>query len=52
LRTIDGNSKALQITPEMPLMKLYDLIEQVTGIPKGHTWYKVNTKIFSLETHK
>jgi hypothetical protein len=37
LRTIDGNSKALQISAEMPLMKFYDLIEQVTGIPKEQT---------------
>jgi hypothetical protein len=34
---MDGNSKVLQISPEMPLINFFDLIEQVTGIPKEHT---------------
>jgi hypothetical protein len=49
LKTIEGNSRVLQISEEMPLMKFYELTEQVTGIPKKMTRFVIGAKAFSIK---
>jgi hypothetical protein len=38
----------MQISSEMPLMKFYELAEQITGVPKEHSRYTIGPKGFSF----
>jgi hypothetical protein len=39
LKSFDGNTMTLPVSAEMPIMRFYELAEQVSGIPKGQSTY-------------